>query len=502
YVNLNTGLSGASAVTVKGNGYIGGTRTGAVWQGALLGKIALETTGTTTNDLCNASVFAGGLALADGASAKVGKYADTLYPFAVSIASKVSNRDKLVTNDWSYAYGAADAWGYLHKRYTSGKPYGNYPSQGMRCEFYVPAEKAGTWTFCGAYDDYMFVQIDDTAVFNQAYNALAAHQVTLSAGWHKLAVATYDGTGNCGAPASNGWNDGKTLGFIIGESTSTAGGDYTKFEPGASLGDGLTLQVRPAVNACVWSWQNGNGSWNTTENWSHIKCIDTIAPMYKSSTGSDASDWKAYFAAKANKFDGWFKVEDGQEGEWTFKMAYDDYKLLKIDGVQLISNTSYTAVPSATVSLSSGWHRWEVRVGDGSGGWGPGTRNGGNTLSYIASGDTEKQFNETNLKLAATLGDIAVLEPTGIYKELELGAGSTLTSSGTMAMPICGTLKGTGTLAGSFAFAGDVNCWEATCTGNSKELTAATFSAATHATFAGLKSVKVTFDKKPSRRTY
>ena len=43
----------------------------------------------------------------------------------------------------------------------------------------------------------------------------------------------------------------------------------------------------------------------------------------------------------------------------------------------------------------------------------------GNTLSFIAPGEIEKQWNETNLVLAATLGDIAVIEPTGIYKELE-----------------------------------------------------------------------------------
>ena len=507
YVNLNTGLSGASAVTVKGNGYIGGTRTGAVWQGALLGKIALETTGTTTNDLCNASVFAGGLALADGASAKVGKYADTLYPFAVSIASKVSNRDKLVTNDWSYAYGAADAWGYLHKRYTTGKPYGNYPSQGMRCEFYVPAEKAGTWTFCGAYDDYMFVQIDDTAVFNQAYNALAAHQVTLSAGWHKLAVATYDGTGNCGAPASNGWNDGKTLGFIIGESTSTAGGDYTKFEPGASLGDGLTLQVRPCVNACVWKWINAKpaaSTWNTVDNWAHIKCIDSVAQMHLSGTGP-TTDTAGLYSGKINVFEGWFKVEDGKEGSWSFKLAYDDYHLLKIDGVQLLGRSSSTETKTGSTTLTAGWHRWEVRVSDGGGGgWGPNNINGGMTLSYQAPGESAySRFDEVNLKLAATLGDIAVLEPTGIYKDLELGAGSTLTSSGTMAMPICGTLKGTGTLAGAWEFAGDHNCWEVTGAGaRTTELPAATFANATAATFAGLKSVKVTFDAKPTRKAY
>ena len=506
YVNLNTGLSGASAVTVKGNGYIGGTRAGAVWQGALLGKLTLENTSATASDLCNASVFAGGLALADGVKAKVGKYADTLYPFAVSIASKVSNREKLATNDWSYAYGAADGWGYLHKRYTSGKPYGNYPSQAMRCEFYVPEEKAGTWTFCGAYDDDLFVQIDGPTVFNQAYNNLAAHQVTLSAGWHKLVIATYDGTGSCGAPASNGWNDGKTLGFIIGESSSTAGGDYTKFEPGASLGDDLTLQVRPAVNACVWSHsatKPTSATFRTMDDWTHVKCIDSVE--YLQMTGENAAaDTLKFFSAKFNCFEGWFRVEDDKAGEWRFKMAYDDFHQLKIDGEVVLNQVGNSSeVMNNTVTLTAGWHRWEARVGDGTGAWGPRTYNGGKTLTYIAPGETEKRFDETNLKLAATLGDIAVLEPSGIYKDLELGAGATLTSSGTLPMPIYGTLKGTGELAGSWEFAGDCNCFEVTNAGaKTADLPVVTFAAATPATFAGLKNVKVTFDGKPTRKAY
>ena len=357
----------------------------------------------------------------------------------------------------------------------------------------------------------MLLQIDGVIVFNQAYNTLAAHTVTLAEGWHRAIIATYDGSGNAGPPATNGWNDGKSLGFIIGESTSTAGGDYTKFEPGASLGDGLTLQVRPAVNACVWSWINAKpaaGTWNTIEDWTHIKCIDSVEKMHAHGKAA-ANDTEGLFSGKINRFQGWFKVEDDKAGEWTFKMGYDDYHLLKIDGEQIIGRASSAETVTKTTTLTAGWHRWEARVADGgSGGWGPDIENktkinNGNTISYIAPGDTEKQFNETNLKLAATLGDIAVLEPSGIYKDLELGVGATLTSSGAMAMPICGTLKGTGSLAGSWEFAGDRNCWEVTGAGaRTAELPAATFANATAATFAGLKSVKVMFDAKPTRKAY
>ena len=92
---------------------------------------------------------------------------------------------------------------------------------------------------------------------------------------------------------------------------------------------------------------------------------------------------------------------------------------------------------------------------------------------------------------------------SGIYKELELGAGSTLTSSGTMPMPIFGTLKGTGTLAGTWSFAGDANCWEVTnAVASVAALPVAAFANATATTFDGLKSVRVAFNGKPTRSSY
>ena len=48
-------------------------------------------------------------------------------------------------------------------------------------------------------------------------------------------------------------------------------------------------------------------------------------------------------------------------------MAYDDYHLLKIDGVQIIGRKSSTEVVTAQTTLSAGWHRWEARVSDGGG---------------------------------------------------------------------------------------------------------------------------------------
>ncbi len=490
YVNWNNGLSGASDVTIKGSVNFQGQRTDERLQGAMLGKLTVENTGG--NDLTVTSYFGGGLTLADGVNAQVAKYSDNQYPFA--IAGNV--QDQIATADWSYPFIASDFWTFIHRHYNAN-PRRTYTSFAGRGEFYVPEEKAGKWTFAGNYDDNIRLDVDGTQVFKSAsWTAAGVGTVELSAGWHTFTLSSYDGTGGIG-PGQATWSDGKSIGFIIGESTSTTSSDYTKFEPNASLGDGLTLQVRPKANACIWSFQNGNANWETTENWTTIKCTDTVIPMHKHSNASDAGDWSAYFSGKVNKFEGWFKVAADQKGEWTFKMGYDDYKKLHIDGEELINNTSWTATPTATKTLEAGWHRWSVRVGDGSGGWGPSAANNGNTLSYIAPGDAEKQFNETNLKLAATLGDIAAIEPTGIHRDLTLGEGATLTSTGTMPMPIFGTLKGTGTLAGAFAFAGDESDWDVTGKSANRELVCATFANATRETFQGLAHVTATFDEKP-----
>ena len=504
-VNWNTGLSGASDVTLKGSANFQGSRNIDRMQGAMVGKLTVENTGA--NDLRTTSAFAGGLALAPGVNAQVAKYGETNYAYAVSV-NDPAMIGYIAGNGWSYPYASADFFNYAYKKFSTCPVAAKTTSVG-RGEFYVPADKAGVWTFAGNYDDRISLYVDGAQVFaTTSWSAIGRGTNTLSAGWHKFTLAFYDG-GQPGGPSNtSGWGDGKGLGFYVGETTETAASNYIKFADGEDFGDGTKFQVRPYANVAVWSFCDGAWdatTWPTREDWSHIKCIDALTVMYKNSKASDANTWKPYIFGKTSKFEGWFRVEDDKAGTWTFKAAYDDRSLLKIDGVQVCRSDAWNSVATGTAELSAGWHRWEVRVGEGAGGgWGPdNTVNGGNTVSYIAPGDTEKRFDENNLKLAATLGDVALIEPNGIHKDLELGAGATLTSNGTMPMSIYGTLKGTGSLAGSWEFAGDHNCWEVTnAVAKAETLPAATFAAATPATFAGLKNVKVTFDARPTRSAY
>jgi len=502
-VNWNTGLAGSSALTLKGAANFQGNRKNDRMQGAMLGKVTIENTGN--NDLRTAGVLGGGLELAAGTHAEVGSWGDEKYAYTVG---GTGNMAGICETAWSYPYAAANFFGFMHNNHGDANPYTTYTGFGGRGEFYVPADKVGKWTFAGCYDDYLFFYVDGVQVVmtgtgntkcNAGYKA-----IDLTEGWHSFTFWVADADGAC-RPTS-GWQDrGMALGFRIGESTSTAAADYTKFAPGASLGGDATLQIRPYVNACIWSWQNGKDNWNTTENWAHVKPVRSVNLLHMRSTvASDKENYESYFLNKASRFDGWFKVEDDQAGEWTFKMVYDDNKQLNIDGERVISTTtSWNVVSTGTKTLTPGWHRWEARVQDYGGGWGPNNVNNNNTLSYIAPGAAEKQWNETNLKLAATLGDIAVLEKTGIYKELVVGEEATLTSSGSQAMPIFGKLKGNGTLAGLFAFKGGHNSWVVEGLATKRDLTSvAKFTDVEAATFAELAKVEATFDARPLVSSY
>ena len=298
YVNWNQGLSGASDLTIKGNANFTGHRKDDRMQGAMLGKVTVEN--TAANDLRVTSAFCGGLALTNGVNAEVAKYSDERYPYAV--AGYVI--DQMAETPWSYPFVSANFWNFTAKHYSSGSaPYSKHSTWAGRGEFYVPAEKAGTWTFAGQCDDWVRLDIDGTQVMRSGSKcAVARGSVELTEGWHKFTLALTDWEGGAG-PSDAGWKDVMAVGFIVGESTSTTPGDYTKFAPGANLGDGLTLQVRPVHNVCVWSYQNGNGSWDTTENWTHIKCMDSVEYMHKYG-GNLAADTLGYFGTKANRFQG------------------------------------------------------------------------------------------------------------------------------------------------------------------------------------------------------
>ena len=217
YVNWNQALSGASDLTIKGSANLQGTRNDARMQGAMLGKVTVEN--TAGNDLRVTSAFCGGLTLTNGVNAEVAKYSDERYPFAV--AGQVY--DSLTVTPWSYPCASANFWNFTKTNYSSN-PFGSYSSTAGRGKFYVPAEKAGVWSFCGQCDDWVRLDIDGTQVMKSSDKCVVASgQATLTEGWHTFTVAQQDYTGGSGPSNASGFKNRMAFGFIIGESTSTDG---------------------------------------------------------------------------------------------------------------------------------------------------------------------------------------------------------------------------------------------------------------------------------------
>ena len=103
------------------------------------------------------------------------------------------------------------------------------------------------------------------------------------------------------------------------------------------------------------------------------------------------------------------------------------------------------------------------------------------------------------------LGKVAQkMYAAGLGGEIDIGAGATLQNDVAAGYcPIYGTLKGTGSLAGPFRFTGTTNCWEVADAGATRStLPCVQFANPTKETFAGLKSLSLTFNGRPTRRAY
>ena len=482
-----SGLGGKASVTLTGTGNFFTTQPFA---NADLVQDYAEghwSVGAVTNDLTGASAFGDGLSVADGAFVRVCIRNDELCEWA---HYGTSDWMSLYTNGCNAAWRIANNMNHLHSNLnSSAKAYSNH-SFVYRGQFYV--EETGTWTFAGTYDDRLAFVVDGKAVFSTtSASDIKYGSCELSQGWHDYFIVAEDNTGTQGPTA---WS-GMALGWTNAVVTSTALASYSKFAIGEP---GLRFRL---ANSVQWERKSVAGDdWPTTEDYDTITVTNSLRQL------GQYSKWGPGKSA-ANRFSGSFYVSAEQAGEWYFWGTYDDQIRFKVDGVDSGMNGRKDGVQYATTryNLAEGWHSFEMRTYDNTGNWGPWdgscdyalgvqiTPEGGSAGERLAF--DERNFRFTRLERPAY---------AGIHGELSLGAGSTLVNGagGAGWCPIWGTLKGSGTLSGTFRFAGDHNSWEATCTGNARDLAAATFANATPATFQGLKNVKVTFDGRPTRRLY
>ena len=501
----NTPHFGSSAVTLTGEGsYV----TSSDWQGIVKGKWTVDTAASATVNLTGFAGFAGGLELKDGTSASLGISGESAVEYVALRGYGSSDAGyTYVTNNGAMP-SVASHLKMLCRSFTSNQAPLNSSAFAARGQFYVDEDDAGTWTFAGNFDDQVALWVDGVRVFyNASYNSVATAQAEMTAGWHDFVLVTYDGTGSQGPYVSDWKSNAMCLGWKKGTSTSKAAADYNRFDTST-----LRMRVKKPITSDGVTVERVAGNYSNIDT---LRARTDWAPLWETNTLQNVLNTKiAQQQTSSMRCTGGFLVDEAHEGEWTFYGSWDDRIILTIDGVEVLANTAYNKLATSTAKLTAGWHAFEIRFGDGTGGYGPDAANlnGGYGLAVMRPGDTAKQpFDERTFTLTTKALVAQLTERPGLGGVTTVGAGATLSNGSPWSganlngrfCPIYGTLKGSGTLAGPYRFTGDDNSWEVTDAGaNNGTLPCVNFSDATPATFAGLKSLSVTFDAKPSRSTY
>ena len=315
-------------------------------------------------------------------------------------------------------------------------------------------------------------------------------------GWHDFRIVQYQAGGGWGCPAS-GWQNVMNVGFAKSEVDNTAASSYMRFDA-----DHIPLRAGPVTGSggnVNWHVVHQKDNWKTRTDWTFESVTNKLSMLDIYNVALPET-----IGNSVHMFDGWVFVKAAQSGDWAVHLDFDDSASLAIDGVDSGATGANNAEghAGAISGVTPGWHRFELRVCDTGGNWGPWSGTTGqakNPTATVTVNDKTWKFDETQFHFSAT----RPAEYAGLDGNVQLDEGSVLVNTATKACPIWGTLKGTGTLSGPFAFAGDANCWDvADASATRAALPAVTFADATAETFAGLKSVKVTFDAKPVRYAY
>jgi len=486
-VQWRTGLTGAADVTLKGTGKFNsgvGVADYMRFQGVLTGAWTIENTGA--NNLYGAAAFQGGLHLKDNVSANI-RIAGSNLVQAVYLANGSG------TFGTTCGYSAREfpfACNDLTLLHAKGS-VNDYSNANIMWQGQFYADTAGTWTFAGGYDDSVRMDVDGAKAFEcTTWSAVASGQVELSVGWHDFKIVQYQAGGGWGTVPS-GWANVMNIGFAKKAVDNTTASNYQKFD-----GQHISLRAWPAVTTGgVLNWRSVKGfndsTWKTrtdlTENGTF-----KLSQLHTYNFAATPT-----FSGSTHEFSGWVYVAPKLAGDWKLFMTYDDRGAVWIDEVDTgVSGQSKTTVD--VKGVSAGWHKIRIRVADNTGNWGPWSDSG--AYCKVTVNGTEYKFDESSFLFSATKprGDFA-----GLDGVVQLDAGSKLANVATAeACPIWGTLKGTGTLSGKFAFKGDSNCWEVTGAQGKRQLDAVVFENAEATALAGLKRLKVTFPRRPGCNGY
>ena len=510
-VKWGTGLTGGSDVTITGEGTFTPDRPGL--QGIPTGKWTVDSSGTV--DLRNAAGFAGGLSLAEGASATL----------------DIAGTNMLEAVAWTW-YGTPNAWDTMLPLYTNKQVVAPHLATSLTFlnrtaskirdikrddtsgagynffgQFYVSEAQAGQWSFTHACKTHSGFIIDGKQYTKSGVGNTGTFTADLAAGWHDFMISAYS---NATDP-----NIGANSGSEAFKFKAPGDSDYTVFDvttvPMRMPQDlGSRTSVRWRMYRPEPDDDPATADYATIDE-SKFKNLDVITNSLQMLHGFWSSGTNAPLGAAVARFDGYFQVTAETAGMWTFSGSFDDRIAVKVDGRRLFASTSSAAV-AAPVFLEAGWHTFDIRTADGStaGSGDVGaklTDADGNvcTLRFKVGDGDYHSFDERYLPIAYSAHGTQKFEAPGLGGVTELAAGSTLENAPREGgfCPIYGTLKGAGTLKGPFRFTGEDNCWEVS--GSTATVTPSNtvaFADADPQALAGLKRLKAVFSRKPGKELY
>ncbi|MBR6733319.1 MAG: hypothetical protein IKL96_02845 [Kiritimatiellae bacterium] len=490
-VDWRTGLIGAADVTLKGSGSFKsgvGVADYMRFQGAATGAWTVENAGV--NDLYGSSGFLGGLHLKENVAANIRIGGSNLVE---AVFLKTGSGKFTESCTWSNAYPfACNDLTLLHAK-GNVEDYSNAVLM-WQGQFY--ADTAGTWTFAGGYDDSVRIDVDGKRVMEHAtWNTVTSGTVDLSVGWHDFRIVQYQAGGGWGT-VPGGWANVMNVGFAKSAVGNTDAANYARFD-----GDNLPLRPGPVTGAggeVNWHVVHQKDDWNTRTDWTFESVTNNLSMLDVYNLALPET-----IGNSVHMFDGWVFVPAAKAGDWAVYADFDDRASLRIDGVDsgATGDNNAAAHNGSIPGVTPGWHRFEMRVCDTGGNWGPWggtTGQAKNPAITITVNGATYNFNEKNFRFSAS----KPVEYAGLDGVVRLDAGSTLSNRAAKACPVWGALAGTGTLAGPFAFAGEKNSWNVTGAYNNRELACVKFADPSRETFLGLKEVKAVFDAKPVCSAY
>ena len=98
--------------------------------------------------------------------------------------------------------------------------------------------------------------------------------------------------------------------------------------------------------------------------------------IQQSTRYADSNDSSPWVDHSTYVYSGFLNNTSAVAVSYTFAENFDDYVMLRIDGVPVLNNIYWNLQSTGSVSLAPGWHSFDLRLGQGTGGVGPANSGG------------------------------------------------------------------------------------------------------------------------------